>query len=382
MKKKKTWLRGLKISKVDVVPAGCNPDADIVITKGAESFSENIKDIAVDKIRSQIWDFDNALTRSLVSILNDDDVADKKALMKKSINEFYGAIGFAIEDWASGKLTEYRVTADESPETAEIMKGLAAAYLENFNDEDEKEKNDKNTKIQKGGKDDMKIDDIDTSLLTAEENQQLEAIVAKAKKSCSGGEEKKPSGGEPETKPDNNSAGGKEPPTPQKDDEEKKDVKKGLSNSDEGGADKSDDIYKGVHPLVAKELKEMRAFMSAAEDRELAEVAKGYEIIGKKPDELVPVLKQLKAAGGTAYNDMISVLDQAREAVEKSGSFDEIGRSGYGESPIAKSKAESRIEAKADEIRKAHPELTKEMAVVKAIEANPELYDEYQKEAY
>ena len=74
-----------------------------------------------------------------------------------------------------------------------------------------------------------------------------------------------------------------------------------------------DNIYKGLHPAVAAELEELKKFKQAAEDRELSDIAKKYAIIGKKEEELVPLFKSLKAAGGTAYKDMIAVLNQAVE---------------------------------------------------------------------
>ena len=40
--------------------------------------------------------------------------------------------------------------------------------------------------------------------------------------------------------------------------------------------------------------------LSLLENRELEAVAGKYEIIGKKKEELVPMLKSLRAAGGTA----------------------------------------------------------------------------------
>ena len=42
------------------------------------------------------------------------------------------------------------------------------------------------------------------------------------------------------------------------------------------------------------------------------------------------MLKSLRATGGTAYNDMIAVLDATVEAVNKSGVFSEDGKSGHG----------------------------------------------------
>ena len=60
---------------------------------------------------------------------------------------------------------------------------------------------------------------------------------------------------------------------------------------------------------VAAELKMLKKRAEDADNRELTDIAKKYAIIGKKPEELVPVLKSLKEAGGTAYTDMITILD-------------------------------------------------------------------------
>ena len=129
-------------------------------------------------------------------------------------------------------------------------------------------------------------------------------------------------------------------------------------------------IYKGLHPAVKGELEELKKFREATEERELSQVAKKYEIIGKKPEELVPLFKSLKAAGGTAYSDMIAVLDQAVETVEKSGAFSEIGKSGHG------SNAAGAVEAKVDAIAKGYMEKDSSLdytaAMAKAWEDHPD----------
>ena len=103
------------------------------------------------------------------------------------------------------------------------------------------------------------------------------------------------------------------------------------------------------------------------------EVAKKYEIISKKADELVPVFKTLKAAGKGAYNQMIAVLDGSVDAIEKSGVFEEIGKKGHGESD-----AWAAIEKHADDIQKSMPELSRAEAVDKACQRHPELVREYE----
>lgn len=137
-----------------------------------------------------------------------------------------------------------------------------------------------------------------------------------------------------------------------------------------------EDIYKGLHPLVAAELIALRKQADAAQEEKLYNVAKKYEIIGKKPEELVPTLKALQAAGGTAYDDMIGVLDGAVAAVEKSGLFGEVGKRGVG--ATGGTDAWSQIEKKAEEIRKSNAALSYAESIDAACVQNPDLVHEYE----
>ncbi|MCI8285428.1 MAG: hypothetical protein HFE90_09250 [Firmicutes bacterium] len=132
----------------------------------------------------------------------------------------------------------------------------------------------------------------------------------------------------------------------------------------------SEDIYKGMHPEVRKELENLKKFREAAEDRELREIAKKYAIIGKKEDELFPMLKNLKAEGGSAYNDMIAILDSNVAALEKAGVFSEIGKAGHGGITGG---AWTEAETKAAEIMKSKPGLTMAQAIDQVLMADNEL---------
>lgn len=144
-----------------------------------------------------------------------------------------------------------------------------------------------------------------------------------------------------------------------------------------------EDVYKGLHPQVKAELETLRKFVEESEERSLREVAKKYEIIGKKEDELFPVLKSLKAAGGTAYEDMIAVLDQTVNAIEKSGVFSEIGKAGHdsGTSSVAKSQSEAKIDTIAKSYMEKDASLTYVDAVAKAWENNVDLIMDYEEDA-
>lgn len=410
-------LKDLKVTKVDFVDAGANPGANIMIYKNkdgappaagaennpdtpggkpenafkrvltavakalgiddekeidetlgtlakgreAESFNEKMQEAARRRITSEIWDICYALEESLCSVIQDDEIPweSKADVMKESLEQFTTTAGDMIPVWASGKVAEKVVKAN-SPMTPERIAHAKAtrATLDEIIAKAEpsqppaKDPNDpKNpvtkTEQTKGEPKDMKID---KSKLTPEEVAALEAIEKKA------GIQDEPAG-EPTPTDVNKGAASQAVPTP----------------GAEPEAGHGEDIYKGLHPLVKAELEKLRKAADAAEDRELAEIAKKYEIVGKKAEELVPLFKSLKAAGGNAYEQMIAVLDASVTAVEKSGIFSEIGKKGNGET-----NAWTAIEKHADEIQKSMPNLTRAQAVDKACEQHPELVHEYE----
>lgn len=153
------------------------------------------------------------------------------------------------------------------------------------------------------------------------------------------------------------------------------DVLLAKSCGDSQPQDEQDDIYKGLHPAVKAELEHLRKAVNAQEDRELEAVAKKYEVIGKKPEELIPVLKSLK--GTSAYDEMISVMDAAVDAVEKSALFTEIGKTGHGTGDAMKQANE-----KAAEIMKADPNLSHAQALDRVFQQNPELAAQVEKEGF
>ena len=335
-------LKNLNITKVDLVPEGANPDAFVTMYKSktpirksgeAESFADKLKDIKLDDVVRQIWQYTESLSSSLISILRDDNVTDKKSAMDKSLEEFYGAATLSTEKWSGGSVSDYVATGSEEPQTATIVKALKAETLGILKSNNE------------GADNDMKIEDIDKDKLTDEEKKQLEAIVNKAGI----------------TKPEDDDNGKND----NKDDKDVKKIKDEPINHD------PEDIYKGLHPAVAAELKSLRKARDESEERELTAIAKKYEVIGKKSEELVPTLKSLKAAGGTAYQDMIGVLDMAVEAVEN-------GKSGH--SDVSGSTAIAKARAIADEIKKSNPTMSDTEAMAKTWETHPELMEDYDNE--
>lgn len=412
-------LKNLKIKKVDFVDEGANPEAHIGIIKrkdgegqttrdnggknsgfwkrllgfignaagmdqseidsamdeiekgGSISFKEKFNAVTNQKIADEIWDICYALQSSFCSILNDEDIdsTSTAAAMQESLEEFHAVVQESITQWSGGKTACIVKKMEEVSETdLEIMKAAVERLNESIEkaskdtspkEESEENKSD-NNENPKGEGEEMKID---KSKLTDAERAFLDSIEKRygvedqLVGNTSAGAV--PAAGTPAVPPVEKSVTQTETPAQQPTDD--------------------DDIYKGIHPMVKAELEELKKFREATEEKELSQIAEKYAIIGKKKEELIPIFKSLKAAGGTAYNDMIAVLDQAVSTVEQSGVFSEIGKSGHG------SGTTNAVEAKIDTIAKGYMEKDSSLdyttAVAKAWENNPELVDEYENEA-
>lgn len=404
-----TKLKGLEVTKVDFVDAGDNKRADVVlfkrkdgqeapqetppqeepqgvvkrlltriakavgltddevdeavsaIQKDAVTFDEKVAQRQRRKTADEIWDFCWMLQDSLCSIFWDEALTDteKQTKMSESLTEFTTATQGAIPKWAGGVPSVIAKEAQPSltPERLEFVKqtrdrlDAMIAKAEDPTPAQEPATPKDDTTPKKGETEDMKID---KSKLNAEELAALEAIEKKA-----GIPENEPAA--PATAP-----AGEPAPT----------AKAAPAAPTAEPQEGDDDIYKGLHPAVKAELERLRKAADAAKERELQEVAKKYEIIGKKAEELVPTLKSLKAAGGDAYDQMIAVLDASVAAVEKSGLFAEVGKSGGNGTPAGGAWAE--IEKHAEAIQKAAPTMTWAQAVDKACEQHPDLVHEYE----
>lgn len=335
----------------------------------AETFGEKMLQRQLRRTADEIWDYCYALQESLCSILRDTDVPaeNKPALMTQSCTEFMAAVTAAIPKWSAGIPTKVEKSAGKplTEERLQIAKE-AKARLDDMIQKAEpatpaqtepgKEPapttNDDpvvNKSISaKGENADMKID---KSKLSPEELATLDAIEKKA--------------GIPEDTP----AATTTDPV----------AKAAEPAATTPAAGATDDIYKGMHPAVAEELRNLRKFREETEDKELLAVAKKYELLGKKPEELAPVLKSLKAAGGTAYADMIGILDANLAAIQASPAFNEIGKRGGNGAPVSDADAAwAQIEKKAEEIRKAAPAMTYAEAIDKACIDNPDLVHQYE----
>lgn len=395
-----TKLKNLKITKVDFVDEGANPDADIGITKkrgdaggkpeaqtippeqqgifkrmldwfkktvetGEEnepeditkgndttSFKQSLLNRTRGKVSDDIWNMCYALCDSLTSALYCDDISEeeRKAAMNDSVLEFESIIGVAVESWANGNTAGLECVKTEEAvskgmiEAMEVTRDRLSEIITKATKVPDEQAP---TNNQSKGEEEMKID---KSKMTPAEKAMLEEF-------------EKRYGMTEEAKPEDNA-------TPAE----------GVTKAAQTTAktEETDDIYKGMSKAAKAELEALKKFREATEDRELHAIAKSYEIIGKKDEELFPVLKSLKAASEEAYNNMISTLDSAKAAVEKSGVFSEIGKSGSGipkQGGVVKE-----VEAKAAELRKSKTELTREQAIDAVLMADAELAKRYETE--
>ncbi len=140
-----------------------------------------------------------------------------------------------------------------------------------------------------------------------------------------------------------------------------------------------------LHPEVKKALEEfenikksqlaqIEELKKSLEIERLTSVAKKYEILGKKSDELASKLYELKKSSDTVYNDYVALLDENLAIVEKSGTFTELGSDNSGPA-----NATEKLEAAASEIAKSQNVNTPD-SIVKAWESNPELAAAYENE--
>lgn len=415
-----TKLKDLKITKVDFVDAGANPKANVLLYKnkdgtpggsavgsqeescggaeepkqesilkrffsaigkavgmkpeeidtaveeieksGAQTFGEQLKERNRRKINDEIWDICYALQSSLCSIMCDEEVDNAQELMQSSLEQFSATVTAAIPQWISGNgANVIKKSAEPVTEELNFMKFSKERLEGMIADAETGEPVNKNAdngateNVELKGEETM----IDKSLLTPAERAFFEDIEKRCSVDPAAVDKADPKG---------KKAGEGE--------EEEETTEKGCKPDVKKSAPASEDIYAGLHPIVAAELQRLQKRADEADEKELTDIAKKYEIIGKKPEELVPVLKSLKNAGGSAYTDMIGILDASVEAVSKSSMFTEIGKSGgYGGS---EPDAWSKIEKKADEIQVANPDMNRQAAIDKACQQNPQLVHEYE----
>ena len=318
--------------------------ADVAKSEGgAKTFGAANSELRQQRVCEEIWNVTDALRCSLISIMRDDTVADKTALLKQSLSEFNtAALGFSNQ-WGSGNIAEVQKRMNPIAMTAEdieIMKSRIAAL-----GEDETPPIEEAEPVEKAEEDaEMKID---KSKMTAGERAFFEEIEKRY-----GAPETTDTPSEPVTQTNVVPAPIVDAP-----------VQKSAA-----------EVLKEVMPEFAAMLENVQKRMDKQEDDEIMQIAKRYELLGKKPEELAPVLKSTKAASEEAYTQIITALDAALDIAKRSGMFNEIGSNGNG----GATNAEARIEKRVEEIRKAHPEMSVFVARDMAFQENPELIAEFE----
>lgn len=434
-----TKLKNLKVKKVDFVDEGANPDANIKLFKrrngsteghtptstdaeeksegvwkklfsyiakaagiepadlnsameeveksGSVSFGAQMNERKTRKIADEIWDVCFALESSLVSIIHDDelDSSEAQTAMQESLDDFCETVQSAISQWSSKKSSN--ISKNSTAVTAydlDIIKSARDRLNETIekacktdNAGEKKPPNDsKKGKMKEGDSEEMKID---KSKLTESERAFLESIEKRY------GMEDEAGAAQSAQNPTGGTGAAETDPATTNDETVAKALQQlGLSNVTKP-QNEPDDIYKGLNPVVKAQLDELMKFKRDAEERELREIAKKYAILGKKEEDLLPVLKSTKAASQEAYDQLIATLDGAVETVENSGAFNEIGRNGHtsqiGKSSTATTTAEGKIAVIAKSYMEKNPDMTYVEANAKAWEDNPDLVSQYEQEA-
>ena len=358
-------------------------DEAVASIEKADTFDEKLQERKLCRVMDEIWDMCYALESSLSSIIRDDDVTDKTGMLNQSIDEFTTAIKTMTASWGAGNTVELNKDADIPEEhLKETVKRLEDAISkkagckttkedgdpeENPEDDEADEtgggapagetgKNCNTKKSKEGGIPDMKFD---VSKMTSAELAVFEEL--KKRYGIEEDGDAAPEGAENVGKAADAEETAPQAPAAQE-----------TTPAEEAG----EDIYKGLHPAVREEIESLKKRLADADHKEMLSVAKKYEIIGKKPEELAKTLEGLKAVGGTAYDDMISTLDAAVDMVSNSGVFGEIGKRGV--NPVSGADTIAKVNTFAKELMKAEPELSHAEAVDKAWALHPELVDEYE----
>lgn len=374
-----TKLKNLRVTSVSFVDKGANPRADILLRKGTEtqrnasdpvddsrselinllkrfmkgmkcgkeiseeeiekeatSFADQMYASSVEDIQQEMWDVMYALRQSFSSILMDTSLEStaKGAAMAASLNQFNTAVGGYISRWSQGKTARDGVKAEADSTAVAMMRSDQERLGELI--EKAKEENLGNPmphiapETEPGTKGETESMNIDKSKMTAEDLKVFEALIMKY---ASDPDPDKP-------KPGNDVAKNNQDPEPAPTSEPaiEPDILKALkaqikANNDAIEKMKEDALTSGMEAVAGK-----------------------YELIGKKKEELVPVLKAMKKAGDEVFKAYIDALDAEYDMQKNSGLLDEIGKSTSG----GKTGGDPNRKwiAKAQELLKSNPGMT------------------------
>lgn len=368
--KGKTKLEDLEVKKIDAVDIGADQKANILIKKrgGAEepkgnffkrffnafcdslgvnsedvrksmedeatSFDDVMNEKKIYDVRDQIWNACNSLEQSIVSILLDKECEDKQAAIAQSIDQFKAFSDDASKSWI--KLERAATDKEDTVVADDFEIAKMQEVIEKSCDPEtiNKEKREKENEMA-----------FDISNMTEEEKKEaLKALQDDANKQ--------------DTQKRFNSGAGE--------DQIQEAVNKAMSNAME-------DVTKNFSDMMAKIMEPIQKRAEEAEQKSLEEVAKKYELLGTKAEELVPVLKSMKATSDEAYNNFIASMDNNLAVIQKSGLFEEIGKSGGAHTGNDDTEGVAKMNAKVAEIKKSMPNLTEVQAQDIVMQNDPEL---------
>lgn len=368
--KGKTKLEDLEVKTIDAVDIGADQKANILIKKRggtgepkgnffkrffnafcdslgvnsedvrksmedeATSFDDVMNEKKIYDVRDQIWNACNSLEQSFVSILLDKECEDKQAAIAQSIDQFKAFSDDASKSWI--KLERAATDKEDTVVADDFEIAKMQEVIEKSCDPEtiNKEKKEKENEMA-----------FDISNMTEEEKKEaLKALQADASKEST---EKRFKSGAGE-------------------DQIQEAVNKAMSNAME-------DVTKNFSDMMAKIMEPIQKRAEEAEQKSLEEVAKKYELLGTKAEDLVPVLKSMKATSDEAYNKFIASMDNNLAVIQKSGLFEEIGKSGGAHTGNDDTEGVAKMNAKVAEIKKSMPNLTDAQAQDIVMQNDPEL---------
>lgn len=334
-------LKKLEITSVDLVERGANQDAYIKFYKSKEkgarmNLSEKIARAVSKALGTLSDDFmepaeyiektGDEMRMSIDSILEDEGLSEeeKGAMIQKSFDEYSEELAKSARNWKRpGRDADPDEYEDDDPE-------------DHFEDEaDDEDRIDKKCKTKKsaGGGCDM---NFDIEKMSPEDKALYEKLA-------------KQYGVAPE---ENEESQKEDPKKKKKLDPETEDLKKSL---EEG-------------------LAEVEAIKKQVQRTEMVSIAKKYEPLGYKPDELAEKLMSFKTADEDIYKTYVKALDETLEMQDASGIFKEFGTSRGSDG--------NKVEEIAKALIEKTPDITREQAIMKAFEEHPELAAEYDKEYF
>lgn len=363
------WLaKGLTAAfKTDV---GENVENDVgTVEKEAATFNENVNREQLREITSEMYDCCYALSDSFCSIICDNtlDADTKSGLVRQSLDEFSETIQAAAGQWAAGRKMSKPQDAEtgiQKSAVQQIFERLWEGYQKGGGPSQPQDAGISNT-IGQEATNTMKMD---KGRMTPEELATLAEFEKKYGIAESDG-----------LASSTGTSGGAGAGSAVQDGG----VEKGAETQTQQIAPVTDALHPEVQKALAdfqeltkRQNAEVEELKKSLEIERLTAVAKKYEVLGKKADDLAVKLYELKKAGGTVYDDYVALLDENVTTLTKSGLFSEFGKNTQGSAGV-----EQAIGIKAAEVEKAAAGgMTTPDAVIKAWEENPELAAQYEAE--